>query len=124
MLQAIIAGLVTLIVLVVGVLIVFNVRSSRSEQHAKSSLHYASIRSVGVSAETPRTANGTRPAHVQEGSRPGTVPAEAVRSRFTAVFILLAIVFGSLAAKLWSLQILQSEQYRRQADEKPLQPPS
>lgn len=117
MLQAIIAGLVTLIVLVVGVLIVFNVRSSRSEQRAKSSLHYASIRSVGVSAETPRTANGTRPAHVQEGSRPGTVPAEAVRSRFTAVFILLAIVFGSLAAKLWSLQILQSEQYRRQADE-------
>lgn len=41
MLQAIIAGLVTLIVLVVGVLIVFNVRSSRSEQRAKSSLHYA-----------------------------------------------------------------------------------
>ena len=117
MLQAIVAGLVTLVVLAVGVVVIFNVRSSRSEHHAKSSLRYASIKSVGVSAETPRTANGSRPAHVQEGSRPGTVPAESLRGRFAAVFVLLAVVFGSLSAKLWSLQILQGEQYRRQADE-------
>lgn len=117
MLLAIIAGLITLVVLVAGVVVFFNVRSSRTEQHAKSSLRYAAIKTVGVSAEAPKTAQGARPTRVQEGGAPGAAPAEGLRSRFMAVFVLFAVVFGSLAAKLWSLQILQGEQYRRQADE-------
>ena len=40
-----------------------------------------------------------------------------LRSRFAALAVLIAAVFGSLSAKLWSVQVLSSEQYVTAAEE-------
>lgn len=48
---------------------------------------------------------------------PAGSPVDSLRSRFTAVGVLAALVFGTLTAKLWSMQILAYQGYRKQADE-------
>lgn len=58
-------------------------------------------------------ASGARHAAAQ----PAGNPADGLKSRFTAIGVLGALVFGSLSLKLWSMQILSYEGYRKQADE-------
>lgn len=115
---AFIAGIITLVVLCIALAVFFNVRNKRNEQpRAKSKLRYAAIQTVGVAAEAPRAAHGTGPTRVREGSKPGVVPADILRRRFLAIFAMLAVVFGALIIRLWGIQILQGDDYRRRADE-------
>ena len=45
---------------------------------------------------------------------------DRLRPRYTAIFVLMAGIFGSLTAKLWSMQVLSSEEYRAKSDENQL----
>ena len=42
---------------------------------------------------------------------------ERLKSRFMAIGVLIAAVFGSLTAKLWSMQVLSSKEYVEAANE-------
>lgn len=116
MLQAILVGLGTLIVLVVAVVVFFNVRHANSSPKAKNSLRFASIRSVGVSAEAPRSSSGSGATRVRSTTHASQNPSDQLRGRFAAAYVLFAAVFGSLAARLWSMQVLETETYRRKAE--------
>ena len=49
--------------------------------------------------------------------RPVANPADGLKSRFVAMGVLAAAVFGSLTAKLWSMQVLSSESYLSESEE-------
>lgn len=117
MLQAIVVGLVTLVVLVVAVVVFFNVLHSKSTPKAKNSLRFAAIRSVGVSAQAPKATPGSGGTHVKSTTHASQNPSDQLRGRFAAAYVLFAAVFGSLAARLWSMQVLESETYRKKAEQ-------
>ena len=122
MLVAIIAGIATLLVAVAIVVVFFVMRSRRGPTAGVRAVHVKdpvkSVSNVGLSSSA---AGGTR---VDAGNRsrlasaPNTTtgrPSEAVRSRFIAVGVLAAAVFGSLSTKLWSMQVLSSSSYKTEA---------
>lgn len=45
---------------------------------------------------------------------------DRLKPRYTALAVLMAGIFGSLSAKLWSMQILSSDEYRAKSDENQL----
>ena len=45
---------------------------------------------------------------------------DRLRPRYAALGVLIAGIFGSLSAKLWSMQILASDEYRTKSDENQL----
>ena len=52
---------------------------------------------------------------VKSGHANSKKPADSLKGRFTGVSIFSVAVFGTLAAKLWSMQILSSEDYANKA---------
>ncbi|WP_165246906.1 penicillin-binding protein 2 [Adlercreutzia sp. ZJ141] len=119
MLIAIIAALVALVLTAAAVVIVLNmVRKNRSESvGVKKSA--ATIDSVGVKS----TLSDYMPKHANHGtaasssSQPVTVPADVLRPRFLAMGALVAGVFATLLAKLWSMQILAGSKYASESEE-------
>lgn len=127
MLVAIIVTIVTFVVVAaaVGAFFVIRARRAGSKTPSKHASHDAvrSIDSVGLmSARKESDAGGIK---LGRHSAPTTAPAEtttgrpseALHSRFIAIGVLAAAVFGSLTAKLWSMQVLSSDQYRAQASQ-------
>lgn len=118
MLAAIIAGILTLAAIAVAVIVYLRVKGKRRD--GRPQVH----RSIGTFIRTFGV--GT---HDSAGSIPDEKPAvgrgpsssgertSGLHSRFTAMGVLLAAVFGSLAAKLWSLQILEGSSYTEKAQE-------
>lgn len=45
---------------------------------------------------------------------------DRLRPRYTALAVLVAGIFGSLGAKLWSMQVLSSDEYKAKSDENQL----
>ncbi|MEG0070621.1 MAG: penicillin-binding protein 2 [Raoultibacter sp.] len=113
MLIAIVVGVITLVVLVVIVLVAFNVRNATKTPQAKSNLKMTSIKSVGVaSSMASQGGHITGPTtHIKSTKPTTTNPTDDLRGRFFAVGVLIAAVFGSLTAKLWSIQIMQGDKY-------------
>ena len=121
MLVAIIATIATLVVLIGLAIVVVNVRNRNKGAYAKkSATHVKNINSVGVSSSFKESkSKGSRSASSPQPTGPETRinPREALRYRFLAMGVLVAGIFGSLTAKLWSLQILSSEEYSEEAEE-------
>ena len=120
MIAAIIAAVVTLVVAVIVVVLVFALRNRTKSANVSVKKDVRSISSVGV-ASTLGDAGGRvgGPAQVRPGSaqRPVSNPADGLKSRFVAMGVLAAAIFGSLTTKLWSMQVLSSDAYRSQSDE-------
>lgn len=122
MLVAIIVGIVTLVVAAAAVTAFFMVRNRRHGTQVRpggGADPVKSIGNVGVGAPGAREARGAHGGPVLAKSPQSTTgrPSEAVRSRFAAVGVLGAAIFGSLALKLWSMQVLSSDRYRAEAAE-------
>lgn len=122
MLVAIIVGIVTLVVAAAAVTAFFMVRNRRHGTQVRpggGADPVKSIGNVGVGAPGAREARGAHGGPVLAKSPQSTTgrPSEAVRSRFAAVGVLGAVIFGSLALKLWSMQVLSSDRYRAEAAE-------
>ncbi len=122
MLTAIIVGIITLVVGIVGVLAFFIVRSRRGGPSASSRVsgrdEVKSIDTLGIGSANGKNEQGARTRHVTTQVAPNTTtgrPSEAVHSRFIAVGVLATAVFGALAAKLWSMQVLSSSEYQNKA---------
>lgn len=118
MLEALIAIVITLIVLVVIAVTFFSRRNSKKSSQLKGGKHSVqSISTVGVSSSVSAKRGGSKqPIAV---SAPQTTAAnftDGLKSRFAAIGVLAVGIFGSLGARLWSMQVLTSEEYVEQAE--------
>lgn len=117
MLFAIAAGCFTLVVLTIVVLLVVRRRRGSTPQVAAKQ-QVTSIDTVGMVAETQSGPLGTQePLQVSREHEAAGTPAEALRGRFVAVGVFAAAVFGSLSAKLWSMQIMQQAEFASKAQQ-------
>ena len=121
MLEALVAFIVTIVVIALGVFLFVRYRAGalpwqgKGEVKAKSDI--TSIDTVGVEGEGKSSifASGggkTVSSDGQTGSASRTID-----TRFTAIGVLVAAIFGSLTVKLWTLQILEGGRYGRDAQE-------
>ena len=122
MLAAIIAAVVTLVVAVGAIIAFFAIRSRRAGTMARPHSHgrgtVASIDSAGILSSMGGKDGAGSGHRFSTQAAPATTtgrPSEAVRSRFVAVGVLAAAIFGSLATKLWSMQVLSSSEYKNEA---------
>ena len=121
MVTAIIVALITLVVAVIAVLVFFALRYRRTNASAHTKRpgksRVASIGNVrtAVSYDDPDSPYGETTARsAVSDSSTGRV-SEGVRSRFMALGVLAAAIFGSLTVKLWSMQVLMSDRYKAEA---------
>lgn len=116
MLVAVVAALVALVAVIALIVAVFAVRNRTKTPNIGVKKDVRSIQSVGVSSslgDGPRAGTGKRAGMAHQST---ANPADSLKSRFTAMGVLAAAVFGSLTAKLWSLQIMSSDTYAREAE--------
>lgn len=79
-----------------------------------------SISSIG-SSEPLRMRKGESMAASAGAHQSSNSPLkDRLRPRYAALGVLIAGIFGSLSAKLWSMQILASDEYRTKSDENQL----
>lgn len=116
MLEAVIAVVATLAAITLAGFIFFKVRSGKKGDGPQLTAHtsYRSIDTVvqarsgsGILSKDAPTASSNR------GSS-GRM-SDSLRSRFLAMGIIAGGVFGTLAVKLWSLQILEGNSYRSES---------
>ena len=125
MVVAIIVAVITLVLAAIAVGAFFSYRARKADstagpKHGRSHDAVRSIDSVGImNTKAEDRVRGRKGVHVGVADAAADTasgrPSEAVRSRFVAIGVLAAAVFGSLTAKLWSMQVLSSETYRQQA---------
>lgn len=119
MLVAIIAAIATLVAAIVVIAVVFAVRSRTKSSNVSVKKDVRSISSVGVSSSLGDAGGRVGGGSTRSGpaQRPVANPSDNLKSRFVAMGVLAAAIFGSLTAKLWSMQILFSESYRSESEQ-------
>ncbi|MEG0759728.1 MAG: penicillin-binding protein 2, partial [Raoultibacter sp.] len=116
MFAAIIAVIVTIVVLVIVAVIAFTVRNRTKSQHASSKrMDVRAIKSVGVSGSHGK--NKGSATHVNAPQTTAINIGETLKSRFLAIGVLALGIFGSLTAKVWSLQVLSNEELLEEAEQ-------
>ncbi|MCL1797074.1 MAG: penicillin-binding protein 2 [Eggerthellaceae bacterium] len=118
MLTAVIAIAVTLVLCVVGILVYFTLRSKKKSSYVGGKHTVTSIDSIDISSslsEAKRWGGSDAKVGNPEGLAMGMV--ERLRSRFMAMGVFAAAIFGALGIRLWGMQVLMSEDYARQARE-------
>ena len=122
MLVAIIAAVVAALVAAAIIVVVLSVRNRTKTPYAnsgKKEVQQLSTVGVGSSGGFARGKGASsRPesdVQVKSGHANSKKPADSLKGRFTGVSIFSVAVFGTLAAKLWSMQILSSEDYANKA---------
>ena len=125
MLFAIIVAIITFIVATAAVAAFFVLRARRAGTVAKPSHagrdRVRSVDNVGVTGtldEQVRARGGkhTTPTTAPAETTTGRV-SESLRSRFVALGVLAAAIFGSLTVKLWSMQAMRQAEFARKAQE-------
>lgn len=120
MIAAIVAAVVTLVVAIIAIVLVFALRNRTKSSNVSVKKDVRSISSVGVSSSLGNAGGhvgGSVQGHSGSAQRPVSNPADGLKSRFVAMGVLAAAIFGSLTAKLWSMQVLSSDSYRSKADD-------
>ena len=116
MLYALIAGFFTIALIVVIVLVVVMRRRRQSSDVVAPTHAWKSVDTFGVAPKKEKTGFGVAEHTRLAGQKSASGTAgEALRGRFVAMGIFAGGIFGTLAAKLWSMQVLQSESYSEQA---------
>ena len=121
MLEAIVAFIVTIAVIAVGVYLVVRYRAGKlswpGKPEVKAKPDINAIKTVGVESEGKGSifASGSGKTVSSEGR--ASSAGSGINSRFTAMGVLVAAIFGSLTVKLWTLQILEGGRYGRDAQE-------
>lgn len=120
MLVAIIAAVVAAIVAIAAIAITFSIVKGRSSSSVSVKKDVRSISSVGVSSTLPDSAKrvaGSGSGHATGVQQAAPNPSGNLKSRFVAMGVLAAGVFGSLTAKIWSMQVLEQSEFRSASDE-------
>lgn len=120
MLVAIVAAVVAVVLAVIAVVVVFAILSGRKSSNVSVKKDVRSISSVGVKS-TLGNAGGRVGGPGQAGpgaaQQPVANPAGTLKSRFAAMGVLTAAVFGSLGVKLWSMQVLSGSSYASESEQ-------
>ena len=118
MIFALVAGAVTLAVIIIVAVIVLRRRTLAQKGHVKATREVNHISTVGVES-TVNTGRFSKivPSIAPKGDLPTSSLGDALSGRFVAMGVLSAAVFGSLAAKLWSMQVLNSAAYAQKSAE-------
>ena len=122
MLTAILAGLAAAVLVVVLVAVVSLVVGKARTPYAGSKKKVSQLDTVGVGSSPFEHYSAARGAlegevRVGAGAAAGKKPADNLNSRFIALGVLSAAIFGSLTMKLWSLQIVGREEYATDAEQ-------
>ncbi len=119
MLTAIVATVIALIVVIAALIVAYAVLRGRKSDSISVKHDVRSISSVGVKSSLPGA--DRRPAG---GAGRGATPSQPVanvgdslKSRFLAVGIFAGVIFGTLATKLWSIQVLAGSNYRQESED-------
>lgn len=120
MVAAIIAIIVTVIILAIIAVVFFAVHNRRKSSQVKSARYSVkSINTVGVGSSPikKKSAQGSDGIQVGSGSLSNPNVIERLRSRFVAMGALTAAIFGALGIRLYTMQVLTSEEYVEQAEQ-------
>lgn len=118
MLVAIIVAIVAIVVVSVLVAVALTVVSRRKAHDASSKKRVMrQVSSVGVASSLNAAQSKAASQHIQQESAPTVNPADALKSRFTAMGVFAAGVFAVLLARIFGMQVLDSDSYSSQADE-------
>lgn len=113
MLPAILAGLATLALIVFVVVMVSRRRNRKNRSVVSASRGLRTIDTFGVEPAKQKTGFGvTGHTQVAEHTTASAGAGSAVEGRFVAMGVVAAAIFGSLAAKLFSMQVLSSSYYK------------
>lgn len=111
MLEAIFAAIIAIVGVIALVCIVVLVRNrikSSSARPVKKQVN--TVSSVGVHSSLSNKAAHSHATTDATGA-PIKTPADALKSRFSAMTVMSVAIFGALAAKLFSMQVLNSNNY-------------
>ena len=114
MIAALIAAAVTLVAAIAVIVAVFVVRSRTKTPYAGQKKDVRSVGNVGVSSTlggAGKRAGGAAAPRVNSSQPASKAASEGLKPRFLAMGVLTAAIFGSLGAKLWSMQVLASETF-------------
>lgn len=121
MLTAILAGLAAAVLVIVIIVAVSLVISRNKTPYAGTKKKVEQLDTVGVGTSPFEKHSAARSAmsgevHVSSGHAAAKTPADGLKSRFAALGVLCAAIFGSLTVKLWSLQIVARDEYLSDAE--------
>ena len=115
MLVAVIAALITIIVLVGIISVVISVRSHRASQDQSATNDIAELENIGVSKDTSIANDAQGDVRVRSGERPSSKPSDSLSRRFAALGVLAGGIFALLGAKAWTMQVMSSDEYSDKA---------
>lgn len=118
MIEAIIAAIVAVVILVGALVFVFVMRSRTQTPYAGQKKDVRSVENVVGSANPfSKYAHAPAPDTVQVGESPTAgKPAAGLNKRFTALGVFAAAVFGVLGIRAGSMQLFGSESYSSEAE--------
>ena len=122
MLTAILAGLAAAILVVVIIAILSVVINRTKTPYAGSKKKVKQLDTVGVGTspferQSAARSNLKGDVTVSSGYAAAKKPADGLKSRFVALGVLAAAIFGSLTVKIWTLQILGGKEYASDAED-------
>lgn len=122
MLFAIIASIVALAVAAGIAVAVYAAVRGRKTENVNVKHDVTAIHSVGVASTLPpeaarKPAGSSQPSGGRATEQPMKNPSEGLGTRFVGIGVLAAAIFGTLAAKLWTLQVISGGDYARKAED-------
>ena len=121
MVEALFAFFITIAVIAAVVFLFIRYRAGKlpwqGKSDAKGKPGIASIKTVGVEGEGKGSIFASGGGQTVSSEGRGGAATASLDSRFAAMGVLVAAIFGSLTVKLWTLQILEGGRYGRDAQE-------
>lgn len=118
MLVAVIAAVAAIVAAIVVIVVAFSVVNKRRASDASPKKHVVrQVSSVGVSSSLNSAQRQAASQHMAQDPGPSASPASGLKNRFIAMGVFAAAVFGSLLAKTFSMQVIDSARYSSQSEE-------
>ena len=114
MLTAVVAALIAIAVAIVVIVVIARIWENHRSDKMRSPRHkVTSIDTVGVASTLDQV---TDTPHIASSMSPTAFPADGLQPRFVAMGILATAIFGALAVKTFTMQVLNTDRYQRQAN--------
>ena len=115
---ALVAGIITAVILVGAVLIYVIIRRRDAERSSSDDAFGAELTNIKVGFDEAASAEGEGTPDVKVSSTHDASKAPATFSRrFLALGLLAAGVFATLAARIWNLQVKSGQGYEKEAED-------
>ncbi len=119
MFAAVIAIIITIVILAIVVLVVFTlVNRSKGAHVGGSKRSVQSIDTVGIPSSLGGKGRSSGAATtVKVGTEHNIAVSEKLKTRFVAMGVFAAAIFGTLGVKLFSMQVMSGDEYTKKANE-------